>query len=317
MRFGAKHHTYTLATDWARTPSEVRLGYTHAVAIDRRGRVLVFNQSRDAVARFDRDGRWLGSWGDRFAAGAHGLFLADEDGEQFLWLVDHELPRVAKFTLDGREVLRLATPDHPAYPGGAGYKPTHACVGPDGDVYVFDGYGRDLIHRYSPGGRLLHSWGGAGDGPGQLRCPHGGCVVTRPGAMPELYVADRANVRIQVFSLDGVHRRFITGNGLKYPCNVIAAPRGELLIPDLFGVLLVWSDRDELITAIGANPAIPEVGGWPRLAGYPNLPVEQRVPGTFIAPHGACIDPQTGDLFVVEWISDGRITALRRTAADG
>lgn len=312
MQLGARHHTYTLADGWAKVPAGVQLGYTHAVTVDARGRVLIFNQSKDALAIFDRDGRWLGSWGAEFAKGAHGMYLSDENGEQFLWLVDQDLPRVAKFTLDGREVMRLATPDHAAYPGGAGYVPTHACVAPNGDIYVFDGYGKSLIHRFSPGGRLLGSFGGEGEGAGQLRCPHGGCVIARPGAAPELYVADRANVRIQVFSLDGQHRRFITGQGLKYPCNVYAAPKGEILIPDLFGVLLVWNDRDELVTTIGANAEIPEVGGWPKLAAYPNLPHERRVPGTFISPHGTCVDPRTGDIYVVEWIHDSRITKLQR-----
>ena len=315
MELGARHHTYTLASDWAKIPAGVQLGYSHAVAVDARGRVLIFNQSKHAIAIFDRDGQWLGSWGEVFAKGAHGMFLADEGGEQFLWLVDYELPRVAKFTLDGREVLRLPTPDHAAYPDGAGYRPTHACVAPNGDIYVFDGYGKHLIHRFSPGGRLLQAWGGTGDGPGQLSCPHGGCVVVRQGSVPELYVADRANVRIQVFSLDGEHRRFITGQGLKYPCNVYAAPRGEILIADLFGVLLVWDSADHLVAAIGGNPEIPEVGGWPKLAGYPNLPHSRRVPGTFISPHGTCVDPRTGDVYVVEWVEDGRITKLQRAVA--
>jgi DNA-binding beta-propeller fold protein YncE len=314
MRLGDRHHTYRLVPDWAKTPADVRLGYSHWVAVDNRGRVIVLNQSKHAVALFDRDGRWLGSWGAEFARGAHGLFLADEAGEQFLWVVDYALPRVAKFTLDGREVQRLATPDHPEYPGGAGYTPTHACVAPNGDIYVFDGYGKSLIHRFSPGGRLLQSWGGAGEEPGRMRCPHGGCVIVRPGAEAELYVADRANVRIQVFTLDGVHKRFIAGRGLKYPCNVYAAPGGEILIPDLFGVLLVWDSQDRLVTAIGANPEIPEVGGWPRLRGYPNLPHDRRVPGTFIAPHGTCVDPKTGDVYVVEWVDDSRITKLERVA---
>ena len=75
MQLGARDDTYTLAPDWAATPPGVRLGYSHWVTVDQRGRVIVFNQSRDAVALFDRGGRWLGSWGAEFAKGAHGMFL--------------------------------------------------------------------------------------------------------------------------------------------------------------------------------------------------------------------------------------------------
>ena len=44
---------------------------------------------------------------------------------------------------------------------------------------------------------------------------------------------------------------------------------------------------------------------------YPNLPPEQRIPGKFISPHAACWDAE-GNIYVVEWISDRRVTKLRR-----
>jgi hypothetical protein len=313
ITLGAAAHTYELVEGWAKLPAGVRLGYTHWAVVDRQDRVHVFNQSPDAVAVFAPDGRFLHSWGGEFAKGAHGMFYNIEDGAEYLYLADYEIPAVAKFTLDGREVLRLATPKHALYVNGEGYKPTHVCVAPNGDIYVFDGYGKNLIHRHDRHGTLLHSFGGEGDAPGQMRCPHGGCVVTR-GGVSELYVADRANVRIQVFTLDGKHLRFITGQGLQYPCNVVALPDGGTLIPDLFGVVLAWDRNDQLVARLGPNPDIPEIGGWPKLAGYPNLPHDRRIPGRFISPHGICSDAR-GDVYVTEWIEDGRISKLRKIPA--
>ena len=313
MKLGAKNHTYELVDGWAKVPKDVQLGYTHWVACDKQDNVHIFNQSKDAMAVFDKDGKFLRSWGAEFAKGAHGLFYNVEGGQEFLYLVDYEIPVVAKFTIDGKEVLRLKTPPVPEYKEG-GYKPTHVCVGPNGDIYTFDGYGKNLVHRYNAKGEYVSSWGGEGDAPGKMRCPHGGCVVQRGGGEPELYVADRANVRIQVFSLEGKHKRFITGEGLKYPCNVYFA-HGDVYIPDLFGVVLIWGPDDKLVTTLGANADIPEVGGWPKLAGYPNLPKEQRIPGRFISPHGLGIDSRR-DLYVVEWVSDGRITKLRKQASE-
>lgn len=313
MKLGAKNHTYELVDNWAQVPAGVQLGYTHWVVCDQQDHVHVFNQSKDAVAVFDQDGKFLRSWGAEFAKGAHGMFYTVEQGKEFLYLVDYEIPVVAKYTLDGKEVFRLKTPPHEAYAQG-GYKPTHVCVSPvNGDIYTFDGYGKNLVHRYDAKGAYLNSFGGEGDQPGQMRCPHGGCIVQRPGKAPELYVADRANVRVQVFTPEGKHVRFITGEGLQYPCNVYTA-HGDVYIPDLFGCVIIWGPDDKLVAKLGANPDIPEVGGWPKLAGYPNLPKEQRIPGRFISPHGLGIDSKK-DLYVVEWISDGRITKLKKLAA--
>ena len=315
MPLGAKNHSYNLVENWAKLPATVQLGYTHWVACDKKDQVYVFNQSKDAVAIFSKDGTFLKSWGEEFAKGAHGMWYSVENGTEYLYLCDYEIPVVAKFTLDGTEVLRLKTPPLPEiYPAGAGYKPTHVCVGPNGDIYTFDGYGKNYIHRYNAKGVHLNSWGGEGEGTGQMKCPHGGCIVVRPGKPAELYVADRANVRVQVFTPEGVHKRFITGQGLQYPCNVYEA-HGDVYIPDLFGVVTIWGPDDTLITQLGANPEIPEIGGWPKLAGYPNLPHEQRIPGRFISPHGLGIDSRR-DLYVVEWVSDGRITKLAKVAAE-
>ena len=77
--------------------------------------------------------------------------------------------------------------------------PTNVALSPEGDIYVSDGYGNARIHRFSPDGRLLHSWGQPGAGPGQFNVPHG-IAIDRQGIV---LVADRENSRIQRFTPDG------------------------------------------------------------------------------------------------------------------
>ncbi len=309
VRVGEGAHMYEVVQVWGRVPDGVHLGVTHGVVVDSRDNVYVHNRSRDAVCVFDREGRFLGSWGEEFEAGAHGLYLSREGaGQEFLYMADPVRHLVAKTTLDGRVLWRIGVPDLPAvYPTEAGYRPTDVAVAPDGTFYVCDGYGQSWVHRYDPDGVRLGSFGGRGAELGQLDCPHGVWVDTR-GHAPIVLVADRGNRRIQRFAPDGGPLDAVT-EGLRQPC-CFHQHGEELFVPDLHGRVTVL-DRDNHVAAhLGDDPGVWERPGWP------NLPAESWTPGRFIAPHAACVDSR-GDVYVAEWIQVGRVTKLRRVRASG
>ncbi|MCC6858385.1 MAG: hypothetical protein IT158_07485 [Bryobacterales bacterium] len=302
---GGGSHTYELAPAWGRLPEGIRYGYTHGVVMDSQQRVIVHNQSRDSVILFDRDGKFIKSWGPEFEKGAHGLTLRRENGTDFLYLADYVRHIVEKRSVDGEKVWSLGYPrEAGVYASEEQYKPTNVAVAPNGDFYVADGYGLSYIHQYDSKARYIRTWGGKGKDPGQLDCPHGIWVDTR-GREPVLTVADRSNQRLQTFTLDGRHQGFVTEE-LRRPCH-FDQYRDELYIPDLWGRVTVFDKGNRLITHLGDNPGV-----W-QTKGYPNLPQEQRVPGKFISPHAACVDSD-GNVYVVEWISDGRVSKLRRVS---
>ena len=137
-----------------------------------------------------------------------------------------------------------------------------------------------------------------------MNCPHGIWVDTR-GTAPILVVADRENHRLQTFTLDGKHVGFI-GEELRRPCHF--DQRGEeLIVPDLNGTVTIFDKDNRFVTHLGDNPDVWKIKGWP------NLPQDQRIEGKFISPHAACADAK-GDIYVVEWISDGRVTKLRHVS---
>lgn len=299
MRIGSGSHRYELAENWGTLPEGVSYGYTHGVAVDQEDNVYIHNTSKNAVIVFDRSGRFLNSWGADFAAGAHGMFLAREGAREFLFLADTARRQVFKTTLSGEVLLSLGAPDLPGvYDAPETYAPTDVAVAPNGDFYVVDGYGQSWIHQYSPAGSHIRSWGGKGAEPGQLSCPHGAWVDTR-GAEPLLYVADRANNRIQIFTLDGRHVRFVTDD-IDYPCCFYQFG-DELVIPDLHSRVSILDKSDRLILHLGEDQE-----AW-RKEGWPNRPVSEWDPGKFVSPHAACLDSR-GDLYVVEWTSVGRVT---------
>jgi hypothetical protein len=122
---------------------------------------------------------------------------------------------VRKFTLEGELLQTLGTPHKPsetgydwavstslksiAHGGAPFHRPTRLSVSQDGDLYVSDGYGNARIHRFSAKGELLQSWGEPGTGPGEFNLPHSVWAHTDG----RVFVCDRENERVQIFSPDG------------------------------------------------------------------------------------------------------------------
>lgn len=301
---GSGRHTYELVKGWGGLPASVSLGYTHGVCEDSQGRIYIHNQSEHAMVVFDPDGKFITSWGKEYAEGAHGLQLSKESGQEYLYLATTSQHTVVKTTLTGEVVWTLGYPKEPGIYDAdpAKFVPTNVAIAPNGDVYVADGYGLSYIHQYNSEAEYIRTWGGVGSEPGKMKCPHGIWVDTR-GAEPLIVVADRANVRLQYFTLDGKHVKFVAEE-LRHPCH-FDQREDDLLIPDLFGRVTIFDKNNDLIAHLGDSPGVEKTPG------YPNLPHEQRVPGKFISPHGAIWDHH-GNIYCVEWVSDGRITKLRR-----
>lgn len=303
MQIGSGDHTYEWLGNWAKLPAGVQFGYTHGVEIDGQGRVIVHNRSRDAVIFFDPDGHYLSSWGAEFEQGAHGLYLSRENGDEYLYLSDDQRHLVVKATLDGETVWTLGVPDREdLYENAEQFRPTDVAVAPNGEFYVFDGYGLSYIHRYSANAEYIDTFGGKGSEPGQVACPHGGWVDTR-GDEPVLLVADRSNRRIQLFDLAGGHLGFVT-DALRLPC-CFYQHGSEIVIPDLHARVTILGADNKLVCHLGDQPGAWEQQGWP------NVPHDQRRAGLFNSPHAAAVDAD-GNIYVVEWIADGRVTKLAK-----
>lgn len=304
---GIDGHTYELVEHWGALPDRVRYGNTHGIAEDLQGRIYIHNQSPTghAMVVFDADGAFIAAWGAEYCKGAHGLTLHRENGEEFLYLALTDEHRCVKTTLDGERVWELPYPDEPnVYSSAEEFVPTNIAIAPNGDFYIADGYGKSYVHQYTKDAKYIRTWGGKGSGPGEMNCCHGIHVDTR-GETAEIVVADRANVRLQYFDLDGNHLRFVT-NDLLFPCHF--DQRGDdLLIPDLFGRVTIFDKNNNLIAHIGVTPGANKIENWPDVA------MEQRVPGKFTSPHDAMWD-RHGNLYCVEWIPQGRVTKFRRVS---
>jgi sugar lactone lactonase YvrE len=87
--------------------------------------------------------------------------------------------------------------------------PTEMIAHPNGDIYVTDGYRNARVHRFTHDGRLVKSWGAPGKAEGEFHLPHS-IAFDADGT---LYVADRSNKRIQIFTPEGEFLGQWTGMG--------------------------------------------------------------------------------------------------------
>jgi hypothetical protein len=171
-------------------------------------------------------------------------------------------------------------------------------------VYIADGYGQHWVHRYSPEGRYMDSFGGPGEDLGKMNNPHGVSVDTRSGE-ELILVSDRKNVRLQYFTLEGKPLRCVTEN-LRFPCTA-EVWGNEVYIPDLYSRVTILDKDDNLIVHLGDRPRCWEQEGWP------DLPPSEWVVGGFSSPHDLHVD-KAGNIYVAEWMKNGtgKVTKLIR-----
>ena len=166
---------------------------------------------------------------------------------------------------------------------------THTALSPQGDLYVSDGYGNARIHKYTPDGKLLMSWGEPGTDPGQFNIPHNICCD--PDGW--VYVADRENHRVQVFD----------GNGkFETQWNNLHRPNG----------MCMAAGRDPLFYIGEGGPSGEINRDWPNIGPRVSIHTSKGkvlarlgkmhaglAPGQFTSPHGIAVDGH-GNIYVGE-----------------
>ena len=304
-------------------------GWAHTeVVFSSAGELLTGHPGEPKILGFDPDGELVRSF-DVPVTEVHGLTLVRDGGEDVLWIADIGMKRspasnyatvradrqgqVVAVDLRGNVVQRLPRPRHPAYHEGF-YAPTVAALDRDA-VWVADGYGEGYVHRYDTAGRHLATLSGEEAGAaGRFKTPHYVYVDRRRGEA-ELYIADRANRRIQVYDLEGGFRRTFGEEYMTGPTDL--TPDGDrLLVVEYIDARVTVLDRDDRpVGFLGENKGAYEREDWPNstLADGTIVRNDHLVPGKFTAAHSVAVD-SSGNLYVCEFMIGGRITKLARVS---
>jgi DNA-binding beta-propeller fold protein YncE len=295
VALGKETYTYEVVENWAKLPDGWSFKEVGGVGVDAQDNVYVFNRGVHPMMVFDRDGNFLRSWGEGVFPRAHGVTMGPDET---MFLTDDGDHTVRKCTLDGKVLFTLGTSGRPApfMSGDPFNRCTHVAIDPrNGDFYVSDGYGNARVHKYTPNGRLLFSWGESGTDPGEFNIVHN--IATDKDGW--VYVADRENHRIQVFDPNG---KFETQwINMARPCGLyLDQPSGLAYVGELGAAI----GPNALGRKLGPRVSIYDTQGrlLARLGDQP----EGEAPGQFIAPHGICLDSR-GDIYVgeVSWTHTG------------
>ena len=307
-------------------------GWAHpGMAVTENQRIVTCDSGESKILVFSLEGEldysWLGDFTD-----AHGISIVKEDGDEVLWIADngskrtsehsYEYPpgadqnsgRVFKCRFGGEELLELPFPDHDAY-SQTRYAPTSVVVddaadGGTGDVWVADGYGASLVHRFSKEGTYIQTIDGL-EGAGRFDCPHG-IIIDNRKTTPELYVADRANSRVQVYDLNGEFIRSFGTQFLNTPSG-FSVYQDLMVVAELDSKLTILDKDDHFIEYLFMDEEAPNRPGWPNEEKSDSAlkrPSDLK-PGKFNSPHGMTID-KDGNIYVAEWLIGGRMTKLKK-----
>lgn len=286
VTIGEGEFTYEVAEHWETLPEGYSWKEVAAVAVDDQDRVYAFNRGNHPMVVFDRQGNFLTSWGEGIFKRAHGLTLAP-DGN--LFCTDDLDHTIRKCTLDGEVLMTIGQPGKAAEPhsGHPFNRCTDVAVDPDsGDLYISDGYANSSVHKYSPDGELMFSWGQPGTDPGEFNIVHN--IATDEDGY--VYVADRENHRVQIFDSRGKFQDQWVN--LHRPCAIYISPDQHVYIGELGAGLNV----NRLLPNIGPRITIMTKSGK-RLARIgAGFGLE---PGQFVAPHSICLNSE-GSIFLGE-----------------
>jgi len=290
VELGNGKYTYEVSgTDWGELPDGWTYREATAVAIDSNDNVYVFNRGGHSVIVFDRDGKFLRSWGEDLFSVPHGIAAGPDDS---IYCVDVGYHTVRKFTQDGRLLLTIGPDDGPA-PEMSGLpfnRPTHVAVNPSsGDLYVADGYSNARVHKYDPKGRHILSWGESGTDAGEFNIVHN-IAVDNDG---RVYVADRENRRIQIFDSNGkyldqwvnVSRAAAVcvdtnGDGLVYVGEYFAGLLTNTIGTDLGPRVTIFDAAGKVVARLGRQSYGDDAG-------------------RFYSPHAIAVDSRS-DIYVAE-----------------
>jgi len=250
-----------------------RKGEVAGVTEDAQGNVYMVQPTRMPVLVFDRNGNYLRGWGNGELIEPHSVRI-DRDGN--VWIPDIRLHQVKKFSPNGVLLQTFGTKKKKGRVQATKLNgPTDVAFGTNGDVYITDGYGNSRVIHLSRNGTYLGEWGSHGSDPGEFRLPHSIAV----DAQGLIYVADRGNARIQVFTPDGTFVR---------QWDTVDTPWGLSITAD--GKIFMG-------TGYPYTVAVYNLQG--DLLAYWGHKVKGRPVGAFAQVHMLCADSQ-GNLYTAE-----------------
>ena len=288
-------------------PAKTPVNNCHEMVMDSGGRlIMVTDHPRNNVIIYDKSGKLLDSWTLGFNS-AHGLSIHNEGGEEFLYITDPGSGTVVKTTLNGKVILTIT---HPRTIGEYGefspFKPTETAIGPNGDIYIADGYGSQFILQYDNKGQFIRKFGGDSyRSQNKFKQAHGVTLDTRDKNNPTLICSARIKNAFKRFSLEGeflenyylpgafISRAVIDDENL-YSGVCFGMSKGNYTLQENKGFITIL-DKD--------NQVVSNPGGTKPKYKKGKLELMLQDQPVFKHCHDVCVD-EDKNLYVCQWNAD-------------
>jgi hypothetical protein len=308
---------YVAVANFFKLPPGRKMGASSSVVGDSRGNIWVVDRcaanscvgSKIApVMEFDARGNFVKAFGAGLMQFPHGLMI---DRQDHLWIADGKPTdgkgvgghAVFEFDTNGKLLRTLGKPGVPG--GGPDHftDPNAVLVAPDGSIFVAEGHTREYkghprVIKFDANGKFIKQWGSSGTGPGQFGMPH--CLAL--DSQGNLYVGDRDNNRIQVFTQDGKYlgqfTQFSRPSGIAIRNNMLYVTDSESKNKNEYGHHPGWkrgirigSLKDGVVTDF-----IPDT--YPDPEGSPTSGGE----GIWVSPDGAIYSAEVQQMGVIKYV---------------
>jgi len=245
MIVGTGEHTYEALRPFGKSSAEMKFGNISHVAVDSKDRVYLYQRGNPPILVLDKEGNLKNSLGKDLLVDGHGIFITKNDN---IFAVARGVHEVFKFTVEGEIDLRIGNREKPSWQSPFNH-PTDVAVSSSGEIFVSDGYGNACVHKFSPEGELLLSWGKPGSNPGEFHTPHGIWVDKQD----KVYVVDRDNNRIQIFDSEGNY--LMAWYDLYHPMDIFIDAKGVIYVTDQTPRFTVLNAEGKLLSRGSAPDA--------------------------------------------------------------
>jgi hypothetical protein len=306
LRTGNGEWSYEVVPNWGQLPAGKQFGGTHgAISSDKAGNLYVSTQSETGVLVYEPSGRLLKTIANQYPE-VHSLHYSVEGGDELFYAtVQKGTPAenwlVLKMKTDGTVVQKITAPAAAGFKLPNEWRVTSVVPGPDGSIYIANGYGDSRIFRFDKQGNYQSSFAGKGTEDGKCDCCHGLAIDTRYD-QPLLMVCDRENFRLSHFDFDGKFVGHVTQH-MRRPCQV-SFHGDHAVVSELQGRVTILDKNNVPVSFIGDNP---QQSQW---ANY-QLSPETIPTNVFSAAHGCYVD-QNANIYISDWNRTGRLTKLTR-----